>query len=189
MVTVKFHVLTRWRRCCSFSCSARSRDICKACSFSRRLCMSSRACARHWVSSVNKHKCIQINQLSFTMSKFYSLNIKYINVGIRNLSGSYTVVNIKKINSLHQRHSPVLRACASAACLRTVGVFLPLFGPGDSSAGVTQGLSRGSEGFSTSYDWFKGAAGVRRLGANSVTPAMKRGRRSWLRSMRSAPEW
>lgn len=78
--------------------------------------------------------------------------------------------------------------CNSVVFLRTTGVFLLLFSTGNSS-GLPRGLSRHGEGLSTLYDWFKGAAGVRLLGASHVTPAMKRGSLSWLRSTCSAPDW
>lgn len=97
------------------------------------------------------------------------------------------------------RNSPVMLQCISAAFLRTLGVSRPslvLAASSDSvpaatspRSGLMRCLSRKGEGFTTVYDWFRGAAGPRRLGGIQVTPAMRRGTRSWLRSMCSAPAW
>lgn len=105
----------------------------------------------------------------------------------------------RAIQGVLMRDSRVSLVCASAAFLKTVGVILPLFVPWMSSgsilsvtwakSGVMRGLSRDGEGLSTSNDWFKEGAGVRRLEAIHVTPAMKRGTLSWLRSMCSTPDW
>lgn len=56
------------------------------------------------------------------------------------------------------------------------------------ASGVMGGPSREGEGLSPSYVWLKGAAAQRRLGGIHVTPAMKRGILSWLRSTCSALE-